>query len=182
MACWRHALRSSSPTRSIAWTIAGSVSHRKPQRPCSMSSVAAPTGRATTGVPHAMASTITRPKGSGHWIGNTIACALPEESHLGVVIDVLEDFDVGAEQRCNRVVPVLVFLGFVALDDELQRSSAGACDSDCPIGVLAWIRPADVDEVVAPGSLRSSDTCRCRCRCGSCPRTGRSNWRLAVPR
>ena len=35
-------------------------------------------GKASTGVPQAMASTITRPNGSSHWMGNSSARALTE--------------------------------------------------------------------------------------------------------
>ena len=55
-------------------------SRRYPVTPSSTSSTAAPAGHATTGVPHAIASTITSPNGSGHWIGNTIARARPRRS------------------------------------------------------------------------------------------------------
>ncbi|MNY23735.1 hypothetical protein D3C86_1574130 [compost metagenome] len=37
---------------------------------------------ATTGVPQAMASIITRPKGSAHWIGKTRHRARASRSHL----------------------------------------------------------------------------------------------------
>ena len=43
-----------------------------PVRPCSITSGTEPWRKAITGVPHASDSIITRPKGSGHWMGNSV--------------------------------------------------------------------------------------------------------------
>ncbi len=67
----RHAARSREATRAIASAIAVSSSQRKPVTPWSTTSGAAPSAKATTGVPHANASIITMPNGSFQRIGNT---------------------------------------------------------------------------------------------------------------
>ena len=53
-----------------------------PETPVRTTSGTEPPGSASTGVPQAIASTITRPKGSLHWIGNNIAIELPSNSFL----------------------------------------------------------------------------------------------------
>ena len=52
----------------------------KPVSPSATTSGTEPLRQATTGVPQAMASVITRPNGSGHWIGNSRADARPSRS------------------------------------------------------------------------------------------------------
>ena len=47
----------------------------KPVTPSSITSGTEPRLNAITGVPHAIASIITRPNGSGQSIGNSSACA-----------------------------------------------------------------------------------------------------------
>ena len=51
-----------------------------PVSPSATTSGTEPLAQATTGVPQAMASVMTRPKGSGHWIGNSNAAALASSS------------------------------------------------------------------------------------------------------
>jgi hypothetical protein len=64
---------SSSPTRSTARASSSVDALTKPVTPSSTTSGTEPLRQARTGVPHAMASIITRPNGSSHWIGRTSA-------------------------------------------------------------------------------------------------------------
>ena len=54
----------------------------KPVRPSSTISPTDPRGVATTGVPVAIASIITSPNGSSHWIGLSSAHELPISSYF----------------------------------------------------------------------------------------------------
>ncbi|MOA61610.1 hypothetical protein D3C78_1867930 [compost metagenome] len=56
------------------------VSTRNPVAPSSMISGVEPQRKATTGVPQARASIITRPKGSGQSIGKSRASAPPRKA------------------------------------------------------------------------------------------------------
>ena len=58
------------------------LSTTKPLRPGSITSGTEPRRQAITGVPQAMASVITRPKGSGQSMGNSSARAPPRKSPL----------------------------------------------------------------------------------------------------
>lgn len=78
----RQALRSSSGARSRAAASAGTSLRRCPVTPSSTISGTDPTGTATTGVPVASASTITRPNGSGHRRGFSRAQEPPSSSSL----------------------------------------------------------------------------------------------------
>src|SRR2546425_4012881 len=61
----RQRARSITSTRLTAATSSSTVSARKPTSPSRTISGTAPHGRATTGVPHASASIIASPNGSG---------------------------------------------------------------------------------------------------------------------
>jgi len=62
--------------------MSASSRHRKPVRRCSTTSGAAPSGKASTGVPQASASIITMPNGSGQRIGTSSARALASSDVL----------------------------------------------------------------------------------------------------
>lgn len=64
-------------TASSAWSI---LSTTKPVTPSSITSGVDPDRNATTGVPQAIASIMTRPKGSDQSMGNRRARALPRNS------------------------------------------------------------------------------------------------------
>ena len=68
--------------RPMAAIAASSVSATKPVTPSSMTSGTAPRRKATTGVPQAMASIMTRPNGSGQSIGKSNAAAFFSRSVL----------------------------------------------------------------------------------------------------
>ena len=61
----RHVARDSSGSRGTAATACSTSSQMKPVTPSSITSGTEPQRNAITGVPHAMASTITIPNGSG---------------------------------------------------------------------------------------------------------------------
>jgi hypothetical protein len=73
----------------------------KPVTPSSITSGTEPQRYAITGVPQAIASIITRPKGSGQSIGNKKCCGAAEKRLLLHVIDLADQsypfaIDVGA--------------------------------------------------------------------------------------
>ena len=78
----RQAARSSWSIRPMASAMSATSRHRKPVMPSSTISGAAPSGKVSTGVPHAMASIITRPNGSGQRIGFSRARAPARSSQL----------------------------------------------------------------------------------------------------
>src|SRR5215216_2793132 len=66
---------SRSPTRSTAAAISSTEETMNPVSPSATTSGTDPLRQAPTGVPQAMASVMTRPKGSAHWIGKARAAA-----------------------------------------------------------------------------------------------------------
>ncbi len=72
------------PIRARAATASASLETMKPVTPSSTISGTEPRFQATTGVPQAIASIITRPKGSGQSIGNRSARAPPRSSPFRV--------------------------------------------------------------------------------------------------
>ena len=65
-----------------AFARSSGASRMKPVRPSSTISGTEPADVATTGVPQARASIITKPNGSDHWIGFSNAVAAPSSSNL----------------------------------------------------------------------------------------------------
>ena len=76
----RIASRSSRCAWAAAATASSMVATRKPVAPSSMISGVEPQAKATTGVPQAMASIITRPNGSGQSMGKSRASAPPRKA------------------------------------------------------------------------------------------------------
>ncbi len=74
----------------MASTMAASSSHRNPVTPSLTTSGAAPSGKASTGVPHAIASIITMPNGSFHRMGNSEGGRPGQELELALVGDLAE--------------------------------------------------------------------------------------------
>ena len=132
-------------------------SRRNPVTPSSTSSGAAPQFVVTTGVPHAMASTMTSPNGSGQRIGKIIPARPAEPLDLHLVGDVLEHLDVGAEPGRDLEVEVRLLERLVVLHDHRQLAARTARDLDRLDRSLVVIRPTDVDEEVvllARGAVR----------------------------
>ena len=78
----RHPSGDSSPTLAAASAMASIPETRNPVSPSVTTSGTAPIGSAITGVPHASASTIARPNGSGSRTGNSSARAPARSSAL----------------------------------------------------------------------------------------------------
>ena len=78
----RHASRESSGSRDTARAPSSTSSHKNPVTPSSTISGTDPRGNAMTGVPHASASIITMPNGSGQSMGKRSARAPPRSSCL----------------------------------------------------------------------------------------------------
>ena len=89
----RQARRSSAAVAPTASTAAAMSSTTKPVTPSSMTSGTEPLRKATTGVPQASASIITRPNGSGQSIGNSKAQALPRNSSFVRAADFADELD-----------------------------------------------------------------------------------------
>ena len=79
-ACCLQVLLEIDPTFFTAAIISSFVFTLKPVIPSSITSFTEPALKPMTGVPQAMASTITIPKGSSHSIGNNKAFAFPNHS------------------------------------------------------------------------------------------------------
>ena len=74
----------------------------KPVTPSATTSGTEPRAVASTGVPHAMASIITMPKGSGQAIGKSSASAPANRAYLSRGVELAEPDDVGAERAGRR--------------------------------------------------------------------------------
>ena len=94
-----------------------------PLRPSSTTSGTAPRPMAATGVPQAIDSTITSPKGSGHWMGNSVTIA----RWSSVTFSSWETSPRYSmlPSRCGSHgrVEVLAFLHVVDLAGELERQA-----------------------------------------------------------
>ena len=96
----------------------------KPEMPSSMTSGTAPCPKAMTGVPHAMASIMTRPKGSGQSIGVRSPIAPPRKSDFCCVADLADELDSRLiEERLDLLVEI-VGVDPVHLGGDLERDAA----------------------------------------------------------
>ena len=117
-----------------------------------MTSGADPDGKAITGVPQAIASIMTSPKGSGHSIGNSRAAASPRNLGFSRSRDLADEFDVrmGVDQRLDRLLPVGL-IDAVDLGRHLQSSADPRRDFDSLRRTLFRRNAAKESEVVALG-------------------------------
>ena len=93
-----------------------------PPRPSSITSGTAPQRVAITGVPHAIDSIITRPNGSSHSIGNSVARACWSSSTFSPW-ETSPRYSISAE-RCGRTYSSKYALERLAhLAGELQRQA-----------------------------------------------------------
>ena len=133
-ALWRGRVssRASPPPRPTSTS-----STRKPVTPSSTTSGVEPERKAMTGVPHAIASIMTRPKGSGQSIGKISAQRLAEEPRLLPLVDLADELDVGMgiDQRLDDLVPISL-IGAVDLGRHLELYAGARGDLDCAIGAL----------------------------------------------
>ena len=80
--------------RATAATAPATSSTTKPVTPSVITSGTEPRRKATTGVPHAIASIITRPNGSGQSIGKSTPCARPRNASLAAPADLADELDL----------------------------------------------------------------------------------------
>src|SRR5215831_874446 len=106
----RTRFRSNSGRCLIACIASASSSTMKPVTPFSTTSGTDPRRNAITGVPHAMASIITSPNGSGQSIGKQQGRGICEEILLGPFVDLPDDLDLLAvDQRLDLLLEIAPF-------------------------------------------------------------------------
>ena len=110
----------------------------KPVTPCSTISGAEPRLKATTGVPQAIASIITRPNGSGQSIGVSKADGAAQELRLARVVDLADELDVRRVRAAGAMVVFeIVGVRLVDLRRDFQRQLTHAGDVDRAIEALS---------------------------------------------
>ena len=103
--------------------------------------------QARTGVPHAIASIMTRPNGSGQSIGNSSAVALPRNAVLVALAHLADELDAGAEERYDGLRK---YGSSTASTLAAMRSGTPARrDPDGPVEALLRRHPAEEGEVTA---------------------------------
>ena len=147
-----------------------------------------PSGNARTGVPHAMDSSMTIPKGSFHRMGKSKGAGLGQQLELVLVGDFTEIDGVGPEERGNLLVEVrpLPRLAHLRRQQDPHTGLAGHLDG----AVCAFVRchPAQEETelpVVVAGTVTEGEGGLRRARGGSpgrsgCrarPDAGRGRWR-----
>ena len=132
--------------------MASSSSHRKPVVPSSTTSGAAPSGKARTGVPQAMASSITMPNGSFHRMGNSRARAFGQQLELALVGDLAQIDGVRAEQGRDLLVEVgaLPRLAHLGRQEDADARLAGHLDG--PVRPLVGGHPPEEQTRYSPSS------------------------------
>ena len=113
-----------------------------------MSSTAAPAGQATTGVPHAIASMITNPNGSGHWTGNTMARARPSRSTLTSWLTASSTSTLSLIRGATTSSQYDSSNGSLRLTIIVSDNPARRVDLNRLDGPLVWVRASDIDEKI----------------------------------
>ena len=142
--------------------------------PGSITSGVEPQRQATTGVPQAIASIITRPKGSGQSIGNSSASAPPRNADFCAVADLADELDQRIVQQRLDLFVEIGGVGRVDLGGDLQRHAQPLGDGDGPVGALLR-RDAAQEGQIAAGVGREPVELRRACHGGRC----RPSWRTA---
>ena len=106
-----------------------------------------------TGVPQAMASIMTRPKGSGQSIGKSSARGAAEEGRLVALADLADVVDqrVGPDQGLDLRLPVGE-VGVVDLGGDPERHAGAPGDLDGAVGPLLGRDAAEEGEIAAGGA------------------------------
>ena len=155
----RHAARSSASRRPTAATRLARRSRRgsRSRRPRA-SRAPSRRAKAMTGVPQAMASIMTRPKGSGQSIGNSSAGASAEEVVLLGLVDLADELDERARRAAAGSASLeVVDVRRVDLGRDPQRHAGPAGDLDGPVEPLLRRDAAEEGEVAAgAGAGRTS--------------------------
>src|SRR5258706_11339417 len=130
----------------MAWTASASPSTTKPVTPSSTTSATEPDRNAITGVPHAMASIITRPKGSGQSIGNSKAEAPARNFCLAASSTSPISRMVAVDLRFKPFLEVTPLPTWYFRRDA-KRHSGGARNADCGLRALLGGEPAEKGKV-----------------------------------
>jgi hypothetical protein len=111
-----------------------------------MTSATEPLRKASTGVPHAIASIMTRPNGSGRRSGTARRARLAEEFALGGLVDLTDEFNAGpVEQRLDPYAEILL----VDLGRNLERDAESARDSNRRLDPFFRRNAAEESEIAA---------------------------------
>ena len=145
----RTARRSSFSTPGRAAYAASMPSTTTPLTPLSITSDTEPQLNARTGVPQAMASIITRPKGSGQSIGKEKCAGAAEKLSFLTLVDLADELDARlAEQRLDDVVEIDE-VGLVDLGRDFQRNAGLVRDHDGAVETLLRADAADESKIAA---------------------------------
>ena len=102
--------------------------------PASMISATEPRRKASTGVPHAMASIMTRPNGSGQSTGKRTARASPRKSDLFALVDLPDKLDTGQVEQRHDALAEIGFIDLIHLGRDLQRHTQRLRYLNGPVG------------------------------------------------
>ena len=166
----RHVRRSMRSIARTASASAGRSVHRYPVSPSVMISAAAPRGVVMTGVPVARASIMTRPNGSGHWIGFREGGGCAEEPVLLDGLHLTEVVDpVDASWRDLAVVePDLLGLAHLRGDEQPRASGSGNVDRlEYTFGRVHPTQEQQVATAIVAAVRHLRGSRRRRCRGGS---------------
>ena len=131
--------------------MASSSAHRNPVVPSVTTSGAAPSGKASTGVPQAMASIMTMPKGSFHRMGKRRADGPGQQLELALVGHLAQVDGVGAEQGLHLLGEVLHLPRLAHLGGHQDPHAGPPGDLDGPVAALVVGHPAEEQDVGAFG-------------------------------
>ena len=115
--------------RLMAASASSSLSTMKPEMPSSITSGTEPRRNAITGVPHAMASIMTSPNGSGQSIGKSRAAAFLRLA-LAAIIDLAQQTDLVAVDQWLEVLLVVAVIRARYFGGHAQRRSGGTRQPD----------------------------------------------------
>ena len=104
---------------------------------------------AITGVPHAIDSIMTRPNGSSHSIGKSVARAFWSRSTFSSCVHLAEVLDAPAEIRPHVRLEVLLLERLAHLAGDLERQPGLLRDLDRAVAALVGAQAAEEEEVVA---------------------------------
>src|ERR1700738_3973598 len=155
-------LRSRAAARGTADTALSTLSTTKPVSPSPITSGTEPLLNATTGVPLAIASIMTSPKGSGQSIRKSSAIARPRNSPLSfvAVIDLTDELHPRTLEQSSDLCIVVSKIRFVDLGRDFQRDSGAAGNFDRLFHPFLGADAADNREVAAVSAARKVKICR----------------------
>src|SRR5579862_1114690 len=132
---WRTFFRSSAMTCGKTATASSMVSTMAPVMPSSMTSGTEPQRKASTGVPHAMASIMDNPNGSGQSMGNNSACASPRNCvFCSSLISPMNS--TPGPRSSGSICTEINLIGSIHLGRDLERNTCGARNHNGAVGTL----------------------------------------------